>query len=255
MKIFRPDGELYEFDEIVFVDYFKGDYYLDEPEKDFVCDIKNKSSRFIEKEIGRIIKKGIKNKQEVARLLAWKIGKIDHKKSEKESNDEKTVFVYKNGWTNIEKQALDNKSLVNLRSKEKDFPIGEIASYIVNNRGILKQMAQKDDPKEFFETISKKRFKGLGTVYIFTLLFFFSKGKYPIYDQFAHKAAKAIILNKSPKDVFVGYPPSKTEIDKALSMYSEYRCFLSLIFGDSGIDRDQDRALWVYGHSKKKYSE
>ena len=257
MKIIRPDGKFFEFDEIAFVDYFKGDYYLDKPENCFVCNLKNRSSRFIENEIERILKEGIKKKEEVAKLLAWKIGKIDHNKSEETSNEAKTVFVYNDGWTDVEKQVLKNESLVKLRSKEKNFPIGEIASYILDKRDILKQKAQEDDPREFFKTISAKQFKGLGTVYIFTLLYFFSEGVFPIYDQFAHKAAKAIVLNKSPNDVFVGYPPNKIEIEKALSMYSEYRWLLSLIFGDScyenGISRDQDRALWVYGHSKKKF--
>ena len=255
MDIFRPDGTVFEFNKDEFVDYFKADYFLEKPEKGFVCNIKNRSSKFIEQEIERVLKRGIETKQDVARLLAWKIGKIDHKKSEKSSSEEKVVFEYTDGWTNVEQRVCDNESSVKLRSKEEDFPIGKIASYILNDPDNLKQLAKENDTRSFFETFSKQPFKGLGTVYIFTLLYFLSGDERPIYDQFAHRAAKALVLDKNPKDVFVGYPPSKTETDKALGMYDEYCCLLSLLFGDSCIDRNQDRALWVYGHSKAKYPD
>ena len=42
----------------------------------------------------------------------------------------------------------------------------------------------------------EKGWKGLGTVYCITLLYFISMGKYPIFDQFADKALDVISQNK-----------------------------------------------------------
>ncbi len=256
MEIFRPDGTKLIFDEGEFVNKYKDDYFWGM--ENYLVSNLHRSSSYVEKEIEEILKKVKVNEpysvRDVVRLLAWKIGKIDHKESEKESTEEIVAFRYIDGWKDVEKQMNSDEVFARLRSNKEDFPIGKIAYYLVSDMDNLKDLAKKDDPREFFETFCKRSFKGLGTVYIFTLLFFLSGGKYPIYDQFAHKAAKAIVLDKNPNDVFVGYSPSKTEIDKALSMYNEYRWLLSLIFGDESIERDQDRALWVYGHSKDKYS-
>ncbi len=56
----------------------------------------------------------------------------------------------------------------------------------------------------------------------------------------------------SPSEVFVGEAPDKTNIDEVIVMYNEYCYYLQEVFGRINIDRDVDRALWVYGHCKKK---
>lgn len=86
-----------------------------------------------------------------------------------------------------------------------------------------------------------------------TLIYFLSGGKYPIYDKFAHIAVKALYMNENPKDIFVGGAPGKGNMDQAIGMYKEYCWLLKQVFGKYDIDRELDRALWVYGHSKKKY--
>lgn len=90
----------------------------------------------------------------------------------------------------------------------------------------------------------------IGTVYTITLIYFLSKGSLPIYDKFAHKAAKAVYLGVSPSEVFVGEAPGKTETQKIYNMYNEYCWLLKQIFGQEKISRKQDQALWVYGHIK-----
>lgn len=64
--------------------------------------------------------------------------------------------------------------------------------------------------------------KQFGTVYIITLIYFLSKGKYPIYDKFAHKAIMAIDSNRNPMDITVASPPDKSSVAKVINMYTEY---------------------------------
>lgn len=91
-----------------------------------------------------------------------------------------------------------------------------------------------------------------GAVYIINLMYFKSSGKWPIYDKFAHKALKAILMQKSPGEIWVGDAPLKAETDKVTNMYLEYCWLLNCLFGSKAIDRKIDRALWVYGHATKR---
>lgn len=91
-----------------------------------------------------------------------------------------------------------------------------------------------------------------GAVYIINLMYFKSSGKWPIYDKFAHKALKAILMEKSPGEIWVGDAPLKAETDKVTNMYLEYCWLLNCLFGSKEIDRKIDRALWVYGHATKR---
>lgn len=95
--------------------------------------------------------------------------------------------------------------------------------------------------------------KYFGPVYILTLIYFLSKGKFPIYDKYAHKAAKALFFNANPKDVTVETSLDKNDIDKVLTLYCEYCWLLTQLFTSYSITREQDQALWVYGHSKEKF--
>lgn len=97
--------------------------------------------------------------------------------------------------------------------------------------------------------------KQFGTVYIITLIYFLSKGKYPIYDKFAHKAIMAIDSNRNPMDITVASPPDKSSVAKVINMYTEYYKKIEEIFGSYRLTRKQDQALWVYGHSKVKYPD
>lgn len=245
-----PNNNIGEFEE----DYKKF-YFLDgsyDKEVFKYLNSKNRSSRSVENEIKTILDNGIKNddegKSEIAKILAWKIGKIDHHKSEEEKE-----FVYISDWQNAEK--LEGVKIVG------KYPIKKAVEYILEN----KEELSKKDPKSFLNELKDKDiFKGIGTVYMTTLLYFLSKGKYPIYDRFAHQAAKAIYLEVNPNDVYVGFAPDKTQIGNFLKMYNEYCWLLKQIFSeynkkkaenlpesfeDYSITREQDQALWVYGHA------
>lgn len=107
--------------------------------------------------------------------------------------------------------------------------------------------------KAYEKLINEHKIYNIGTVYTITLIYFLSKGKFPIYDKFAHIAAKAIYLNANPKDIYYAEAPGKTEWQKVRNMYNEYCWLLEQIFGTKSINRQTDQALWVYGHSKDKY--
>lgn len=99
-------------------------------------------------------------------------------------------------------------------------------------------------------------FEGIGPVYAITLLYFITKGEYPIYDRFAHIALKQIESGASfdnvIQDISLGHEfhAYSTKIEKIYNDYQEFyiNC-LTEIFGEEyQTNRDIDRALWVYGH-------
>lgn len=99
-------------------------------------------------------------------------------------------------------------------------------------------------------------FRGIGPVYAITILYFVTKGQYPIYDKFAHIALKVIDESFEYGSVITDQELRKefnsgvNDIDKLYSCYSKYYINrLTSIFGGEYItNRDIDRALWAYGH-------
>ena len=94
--------------------------------------------------------------------------------------------------------------------------------------------------------------KNFGCVYIINLMYFLSRGTIPIYDQYACKAARALVEGITPDKIYVGPAPGKNDCKKVITMYSEYIHLLEKIFGTCNIKRKIDRALWVYGHYEGK---
>lgn len=117
---------------------------------------------------------------------------------------------------------------------------------------VAKKLNNCSDFLEIYEVITKEANapKNFGTVYIINLIFFLSKGEWPIYDKFAHKAVKAIYMEKAPWKVYVGEAPDKHNVNDVVNMYEEYIWLLEKVFGKKNIDRETDRALWVYGHAE-----
>ena len=106
----------------------------------------------------------------------------------------------------------------------------------------------------------------IGEVYIITLLYFVSKGRWPIYDQYASIAMNAMTDSKmKPYDSIVDTKlPQKNEMDfyqriTSVGRYVEYIEFIKEIQNQSNYQyttsRDIDRALWTYGHIIKKWSK
>lgn len=165
--------------------------------------------------------------------IAWKAGRL--------KVDEKGQYTWdgKNGMGN---------TIINVDS---------YLEKINENSANIIEMLDRGDVKSAYEKLlclnRECEVKQLGAVYMITLIFFLSKGKYPIYDKFAHKAVKAICFDKNPLDISVDPAPDKSEVNKVLAMYDEYCGLLTKTFKKRDLSREQDQALWVYGHSKVKY--
>lgn len=168
-------------------------------------------------------------------VFAWKAGTLAKENENKE--DEKYIIKEMDGayltvyGTKIEKKALHDY----LGRVSKAVVVGDDFEPIYNS------LIKLNPPHNF------------GAVYMINLLFFLSGGEWPIYDRFAHKAAKALFMEKHPNQIYVGPAPSKEKEADVVNMYSEYIWFLEKLFGNKSIGRKIDRALWVYGHASGEY--
>lgn len=201
------------------------------------------NSRYTEEEIEKVLKYGIKTPIDVVHILAWKIGKIKHSESEK-----KREFVYAKDWDKSE-------SFCKVYRYGREFDINKISSYISENIGSLEKEVS-ESPQNVLCKLCEQSVKGIGTVYLITLMYFISRGSYPIYDRFAKKAIDAIVNDVKPGGVIKERQlPDKTSEKFCKIMENEmkeYMCSLEAVFGSDYKDRDIDRALWVYGHMFKK---
>ncbi len=88
---------------------------------------------------------------------------------------------------------------------------------------------------------------GFGRTNTLAIQFFITRGSGPIYDIYAHKGALAIDQNLAPGSAVANYRPVKNWSD-----YQNFKCLLRRIGlqpqGNMFISRNDDRALWVYGH-------
>lgn len=207
----------------------------------------SQNSQIAEDEIERILQNGFKCKEDVIKILAWKIGKIDHKNSEK--NNE---IIFSKDWKN----AYDG---IIWRYGIEWEGINEFVEYLTSNFEYLNELAFSD-PQKLLCELRNKSPKGIGTVYIITLLYFISKGKYPIYDRFANLALDGIINDKNPKNDKIKEVTLPTKDSKKfLRIYDDYvkpysdkiSKIFDIDYNDLKTYRDVDRALWVYGHAFK----
>jgi len=213
-------------------------YFLNGPTLDRRINGRNQSSRFVEDQVCALLTQVTPplSQQDLALAMAWKIGGlIDHRRSE----------------ANQKIEHLQQNWPIGLTAKGQyrtlDFS-RSIPSLANNMNTILKQISQ-NNPQYLFELAPQ--LEGFGNVYILTILFFLTQGKYPIYDKYAHIAGQAINQDLSPGS-FVDY--------KGLQKWGDYIHYMGLLgpinkachqqFGNSStfISRLEDRALWVYGH-------
>ena len=266
MKFYDKDRKQFvKFGE-PFIQQYAEAYYYPESGKSDQPLVKGLSrcSHYPEEEIDELLKSGIKKEEDVVHILAWKIGKIAHLNCEKNK-----PFSYSSDWADLEDYDgwARNSSTVKLRKIE--FPIKEIAEYVLAHLNRWKKEIEEDNwfavLEDFNDTKMRKGWKGLGTVYCITLLYFISKGKYPIFDQFADKALDVISNNKeefpnADHKVYEPLPsdlPTKGEKPREFKeRYHEYcekieklKSQLPEVYRNPR-NRGLDRALWVYGHIK-----
>ncbi len=175
--------------------------------------------------------------------LAWKAGKVTDYDSDNDTvntNEFEIDNNYYNGWG-------------------KPINIDDFDDFcnFLNNFEF-----NTNDLSNTYSAIQDAAPTNIGPVYIITSMFFKTRGKYPIYDQFAHKAVRSLKMDIVPDKVYMGNNPDKKEKSKVLLMYNEYKSLLSSLFPnytnelqEPFIPRKLDQALWVYGHCKRSWDE
>ncbi len=209
--------------------YFVKDSYTKKEKEVLGTILKNKTQYAIEEYAENVLNNSIPLDK---RVFLWKAGRLQ--KNEAICKDANSISEVRNGRghkiENADEFISEIKKMTLVKGK---------GSFKVNYNSLLKISEQV-------------KLKNVGAVYLITILFFLSDKEYPIYDYFAHKAVKALYLKKKPHEVFVGAAPDKKEKDKVFAMYGEYIYLLDHVLGYHNIERELDRALWVYGHYKKE---
>lgn len=220
----------------------------------------NRTNPDVEEYITKMIKEGIF----VAQSFAWKAGKADWKDGHFDY-----VKPLPDIWNN------GNGSPIKRTKDAKAFTGEEFDRYVTSHPIDVKEYSfalEKDRKNLFLEIKDNYNLFNYGTVYIINQMFFLSKGAIPIYDRFAHVAVKALMMDKSPLEVFVPDAPLKNDHPKgkdqikndyylAVNNLEEYMWLLKEVFPDEinkngdlmYISRELDQALWVYGHATRKW--
>lgn len=212
-----------------------------------------------------LLKKNKLEKLDVFNILAWKVDGIDTN-----ATIDLDKIRYKRKWKAENGKFFGDNIYHQLK-------MDKVIEYISDNsERWLAHWDKKEigyDPEYAQEVISKiinitneETGTYIGEVYIITLLYFVTKGRWPIYDQFASIAMNAMIdkgmipYNKVD-DIKL---PGKNDIAFAKRIttegkYIEYVDFIREIQAQSDYkyfsSRDIDRALWTYGHIIKKWSK
>ncbi len=213
--------------------YFNKESYGEDEKNLLGTVLKNKTEKIVEDYADKVLSHQVFDK----RLFLWKAGRLTVEQAELE--DEKLIHKIK--VLNGRGHEIENAEAFIDAVKEIELSKG--------NDGF------KHNYKKILELSKQTNLKNVGAVYLITVLFFMSNKEYPIYDYFAHRAVKALYFGMKPKEVFVGAAPDKTELDKVLAMYKEYVFLLEQVFGYSNIERELDRALWVYGHADNQWTD
>ena len=214
--------------------------------------------QWVEDEIISIREKDAPEATDIFKILAWKAGKIDYK----ESKDNKIAYV--SNWVIGTSFQMSNQDAVSWR---EFLPIAnDIAT-------IWSDYRKKKDVNSAWNALvklaidtHKDAMKGIGTVILVTLLFFITKGDYPIYDRFAMSSLIVWKLNQQGLNIPTGTIisgcglPSKErpeELKELLNSgkYAEYiqllKQFCYKEYKNIDIwktERCVDQALYVYGH-------
>jgi len=207
-------------------------YFLNGPRRD--GQPRNQTSPFVENRVCALLcQKTPLSRQDLILAMAWKLGLIDQSLSESRQKIE-----YRQDWAT----KLIAKSQFRILDFSKSIP------YLADNMSKITQVSQVD-PRYLYDLIPL--LKGFGHVYILTVLFFATRGQYPIYDRFAHIAALAIDQ---------GLPLGSCVHYREGQKWSDYQQYKNLLVSIARtfpqqpgnvsvlISRPFDRALWVYGH-------
>ena len=170
-----------------FCDNYERFYYTQTDEASSENKVKKPVPAEVETEIvNQCLSKGVFN----IHAFRWKGGRlIGYDENGFQNKDDKDGnVVLKNG--NGDSVDLDSIKEYVKKIESKQFIFGNCSFADLNEKF---QLFNPDPHIDYF-----------GPVNTINVLFFKTKGYYPIYDQFAHKAVKALFLKMSPQDVFIG---------------------------------------------------
>lgn len=222
------------------------------------------SCKSIERAIDFLFEKEEWTQKDVHRMLAWKLGKINHRECEKQNKDKEIAqeFIFHNGWSNDNNESYYRMQLPNSSVIEgEDF--NSLAKKVcdLHKSYYRKEIGSEGVWEELVGFASDEKYNGLGTVYLVTLLYFITNKDKPIYDRFAMAALvvkeleeKGILIHNDAVIRGCSSLPSKKEAKgkKLLTEINQYKQYCALLKkhfpNDGWKGRDVDRALWVYGH-------
>ena len=240
MKFYDKNGTMLDSAEMgyekfveEFLKQYEPPYFVGEPPVKSVSGrVIGQNSHLAEKEMQTYLEKGIMHSEDIIKILDWKIGRIDHKASDIEG-----VVQYKD---------IPFDHFIARSMYGKEIKVEKLCNYIVSEYPSLSTQS----PEEIYRSLLNLDVSGLGTVYLLTLVYFISKGKSPIYDQFAHRALDALEKGLKPKaqEVPKHTVPEKKSKNAFKWFEDNYAKRLNEMFGSHYKERKLDRALWVYGH-------
>lgn len=245
-------GECKPFDPGHFVGTYADAYFLDAPR--IVPGIRQ-SCRYVEGEVGEILRNGFSSGVDVIRVMAWKAGKIKQRCSQ-----DSLSFEYNSDWANweVETAGIDGGDVKALEMESRvGIPYFAVWVWTSCKEERWSAALRRGDIQEILDDMSEHCPSGVGATQMLSLLFFISRGAFPIIDRFAGTALAAIVNGISPDDNTLEEPLWKELPAKGSNGFRTvvrdrvlpYRKILNYLFGDAWeTDRNIDRALLVYGH-------
>jgi hypothetical protein len=233
MKFFDEGGNRIGYQE--WLATYEPYYFLNGPTLSRRITRRNQTSRLVESRVCSLLNQTAPmSQQDLILAMAWKMGLIDHGAS-----DIQQKIVFAQDWP----ATLTASTQFGVRDFSASIP------FLAGKMATASAEVNRGNPRYLFDLAGK--LEGFGPVYILTVIFFVSGGKFPIYDRYAHIAAQAIHEELSPENN-IQY--------KQLSKWSDYERYMSTLArvrnvypaesqnSSMFVSRSLDRTLWVYGH-------
>ena len=219
--------------------------------------------------------------KDVFDILAWKIGGIVRKETNVPENIQSKELSFNKSWiwTDEEPKGKNNGNEIGFENENGITTLKKLLEEV--ERVSIKQnkdwentnfLGKPEEAAKILRGLAELQTPQVGSVYLITLLYFLTKGRWPIYDQYAYIALKEITEEgKKPYTGEIEYKdqmPSKNkkfldEMGNIVSGKNQYTDYIKMLMSfeeeyakEKGIghnrsyvkSRDIDRALWAYGH-------
>jgi len=198
----------------------------------YFCQSSSWVEDFVAGQNSLLTKSGPLSSQDLTTIMAWKTGHIDDWRS----HTTRQIHYNPANWA------------ANPAHRNANFSQG--IQWLAQQMPTIRQQIAAN--AQYLLTVPLQQLPGFGPTYRLTLLFFVTNGSEPIYDEFAHKAALAVDQNRPPWGTVVGRPSIGSQT------WARYAAFKQLLrninlqpSGGMFISRDDDQALWTYGHMFK----